>query len=55
MWENVTEPRMGMNRPAAPRMPPGGALEQRVKLCCFLQVMPWDVAGIFLCEFGLVD
>jgi len=55
MWENVTEPKMGMNCPAAPRTLPGGASEQKVKLWCFLQVMPWDVAGIFLCEFGLVD
>jgi len=27
MWENVAEPKMGMNRPAAPRTPPGGASE----------------------------
>jgi len=42
---NVAEPKMGMNRPAALRTPPSGALGQRVKLWCFLRVVPLGCRG----------
>jgi len=42
---NVAEPKMCMNRPAAPRTLPGGASGQRVKLWCFLRVVPLGCRG----------
>jgi len=48
MRENVAEPKMGMNRLAAPRMPPGGTSEQRVNYGVFCELCSWDIAGIFV-------
>jgi len=52
---NVAEPKMGMNRLAAPRTPPGGASGQRVRLWWFLRVVFLGGRRYFLRGFGLVD
>ncbi|QCD87640.1 hypothetical protein DEO72_LG3g2178 [Vigna unguiculata] len=43
---------MGMNRLAAPRMPPGGTSEQRVNYGVFCELCSWDIAVALRYRYG---